>query len=437
MLGFNRWNLFRGLAAILCIAGIVSLAMAHFIPAPPTTVTIATAFKGSTFVFYAEKYREIFARSHVKLELRETNGAVDNLRLLQDPKSDVDIGFVSGGVSNGNPPPGLLSIGLMYNNAFWLFYRSTETLDSLSQLKGRRIAVGPEGSGTRFSAEQVLGAGGITSATAKFLPYGGTAAADALKDGKVDVAWVLGGTDAYGVKALLHTPDVRLMNIPLAEAFTRIFPGLVRLVLPQGVFDIEGNIPPNDVTLLATTNRLLIRENLHPEIVQLLLRTVSEVHGKQDIFQRAGEFPKQTDPEYPMAASAVDYYKNGPSFLQRHLPLWLGVHVQRAIGVLVAAIAISIPLFNLPPKLYRWFLDHHMRTLYRRLRIVEDAAQTELTIPQVVPLQAELEQIDRAARVLPRRHSDLFFILEHHITLTRTQLASRLVEMRNRVAKVG
>ena len=181
---------------------------------------------------------------------------------------------------------------------------------------------------------------------------------------------------------MLPTPDVRLMHIPMAEAFTRIFPGLVRLVLPQGVFDIEGNIPPNDVTLLATTNRLLIRDDLHPEIVQLLLRTVSEVHGKQDIFQRAGEFPTQTDPEYPMAASAVDYYKNGPSFLQRHLPLWLGVHVQRAIAVLVAAIAIGIPLLNLAPKLYRWFLDDHMRKLYRRLRTIEEASQTELTTPQ-------------------------------------------------------
>ena len=375
MLGLSRWSVFKGLAAILCVVGIVSFAAAYFIPAPPSTVTIATAFKGSTFVYYGKRYRDIFARSNVKLELRETNGAVENLSLLQDSKSGVDIAFVNGGVSKGSPPPGLLSIGLMYNNAFWIFYRSTATLERLTQLKGKRIAVGPEGSGTRFSAEQVLGAAGITSATATFLPYGGTAAADALKDGKVDVAWVLGGTDAAVVKALLHIPDVRLMNIPMAEAFTRIFPGLVRLVLPQGVFDIEGNIPPNDVTLLATTNRLLIRDDLHPEIVQLLLRTVSEVHGKQDIFQRAGEFPTQTDPEYPMAASAVDYYKNGPSFLQRHLPLWLGVHLQRAIAVLVAAIAIGIPLFNLAPKLYRWFLDDHMRKLYRRLRTIEEASQ--------------------------------------------------------------
>ena len=104
--------------------------------------------------------------------------------------------------------------------------------------------------------------------------------------------------------------------------------------------------------------------------------------------------------------------------------------------MLLAGGAIIYPLFNLAPKLYQWLLQDRMRRLYRRLRIVEEAAQRELTAPQVVSLQTELEDIDRTARVLPQRHSDLFFILEHHITLTRTQLASRLVEMRSRIAKV-
>jgi hypothetical protein len=248
---------------------------------------------------------------------------------------------------------------------------------------------------------------------------------------------VLGGTDAEVVKACLKIPDVRLMNFPMAEAFTRILPGLVRLVLPQGVFNIDGNIPPSDVTLLATTNRLLIRDDLHPAIVQLLLRTVMEVHGGQDIFQRVGEFPTSTDAEYPMAASAVDYYKNGPSFLQRHLPLWLSVHVQRAIAVLVAAIAIGIPLFNLAPKLYRWFLHDHMRKLYRRLRIIEEASQTELTTSQVVALQTELENIERAARILPRRHSDLFFDFNRHIESTRARLVLCLAEVQSQKTKVA
>src|SRR4029077_19954375 len=104
--------------------------------------------------------------------------------------------------------------------------------------------------------------------------------------------------------------------------------------------------------------------------------------------------------------------------------------------VLLAGGAIVYPLFNLAPKLYQWLLQDRMRRLYRRLRIVEEAAQTELTAPQVVSFQTELEDIDRAARVLPQRHSDLFFILEQHIILTRTQLASRLVEVRRQITKV-
>ena len=145
----------------------------------------------------------------------------------------------------------------------------------------------------------------------------------------------------------------------------------------------------------------------------------------------------QADPEFFIASAALDFYKNGSSFLNKYLPFWVVPHVLRLLAVLLAGGAIVYPLFNFAPKLYRWFLQNRMSSLYRRLRIVEEAAQTELTAPQVVSLQTELEGIDRAARILPQRHSDLFFILERHITLTRTQLAAHLVEARNQALKLA
>src|SRR5262252_9925750 len=154
MLGFSRWQLFKGLVLAAGIMGVVSLALAHFIPAPPSTVVMATAFKGSTFEYYGRQYRETFARSNVELELRETAGAVENLALLLDPKSDVEISLTPGGVSDGKHAPKLLSLGTVYNNPIWLFYSSSEPIDRLSQLKGKRIAVGPVGNATRLSAEK-------------------------------------------------------------------------------------------------------------------------------------------------------------------------------------------------------------------------------------------------------------------------------------------
>src|SRR5262249_8867200 len=158
-----------------------------------------------------------------------------------------------------------------------------------------------------------------------------TAAVEAMNDGKGDAVWIIGAPDATAVKSFLQNPNVPIMSLPMAEAFTRIFSELTRLILPQCVLDIDRKVPPKDVQLLGSTTHVLVRSDLHPEMVKLLLQTMLEVQGGSNIFQRVGEFPNGTDIEYPVAPAATDFYKNGPSFMQRHLPLWLSVHAQRAI----------------------------------------------------------------------------------------------------------
>ena len=163
MLGFSRWQLLKALAAIVGIVGTVSLALLYFIPSPPSTVTMATGNKGGVFEYYGRQYREIFARFNIELDLRETSGAGENVKLLQDPESGVQIGLVVGGLSDGKHAPGLLSLGTVGNAPFWFFYSSNEPFDRLSQFKGKRIAAGPVGSGVRFTAEKILGKAGLNS----------------------------------------------------------------------------------------------------------------------------------------------------------------------------------------------------------------------------------------------------------------------------------
>src|ERR1700727_1695807 len=135
MLGFSRWYLFGFFAAMLCIVAMVCVALSYFIPAVPLSVTLATGFKGSSFEAFGRRYQEILARSHVELTLRETSGALENLKLLQDPDSGVAAALVTGGISNGKEVPGVLSLGLIDNNPFWIFYMSEEPLERLSQLQ--------------------------------------------------------------------------------------------------------------------------------------------------------------------------------------------------------------------------------------------------------------------------------------------------------------
>ena len=235
--------------------------------------------------------------------------------------------------------------------------------------------------------------------------------------------------------ALLRDSRYHLMNFTEAEALTRIFPYLVRVVLPRGAIDLQRKLPISDTALIATTNVLMVRKEVHPAIGDLLAQAMSQAHGTPGLFQKAGEFPTETDPEYPMSQGARDFYKNGPSFLNWYLPFWMTNYAQRVIAVLVAVIAIVVPVFNYAPKVFLWFIHERVRRLYRRLRIVDRVLLSEPDTSEMKAIHAELESIVRAANIVPMRSSELFFELKSHIDRTRSNLTS--AEMRNRTARVA
>jgi hypothetical protein len=159
----------------------------------------------------------------------------------------------------------------------------------------------------------ILAAHGVNAENPSMLTLATPAAAKALKDGEADVFVLIIELNAPVVQALLRDPTVRLMSVTQAEAISRVYPFLTRLVLPQGVIDFEKNILANDVSLIADTQAVLARKTLHPELIYLLAQAISEEHRGAGVFQKAGDFPTVTDPEFPVAQNALDFYKNGPS----------------------------------------------------------------------------------------------------------------------------
>jgi TRAP-type uncharacterized transport system substrate-binding protein len=409
--------------------------MEYFNPAPPSTLTIAAGAKGGAYEFFAEQYREKLARAHVTLNISITGGTAENIRLIEDPKSGVQVAFVVGGASNSQQAPGLLSLGRVNYQIFWLFYRGPETLDHLTQLKGKRIGLGPEG----IVTTQVLAAAGVNSESATLSPVTGSAAVEALIDGRLDAIFLALASESSIIQPLLRDPNVRLMSVSETDALTRIFPYLVRLVLPQGVIDLERNIPPTDVNLIGTTNAVVVREDLHPEIIDLLAKTLVEVHGGSGIFQRVGEFPTPNDPEFAVADGAREFYKNGPTYLNKYLSYWTVSLMKKIIAVLLSCAVILVPFSNLAPKLTGWVVRDRMRHLYRRLRTVETDMQTDPTASQLDALQSELEEIEQSANNLsvPIRHSDLFFDLKIHINHVRERLGMRRAALPGEIRKVS
>jgi TRAP-type uncharacterized transport system substrate-binding protein len=439
MLGFNRWHLFTGLVAIFCIVGMSWLALDYLVPAPPSKFIIATGTINQTNDTVGQRYQEILARSGVKVERRFTNGSSDNLKLLNDPASGIQVGIVQGGVGSGNQSPDLLSLGRIAYQYFWIFYRATETLDDPRQLKGQRIALGLEGSGSRVVAEKLLGISGVTSENTTLLAFGSQSAVEALNNGKIDALIAVIAPDSPMLSSLLNNPNVRVMNLARAEALTRIFPFLVRLVLPQGAFDFEKNLPATDVTIVATTLNVLVRKEIHPALIDLLARTILEAHSTPGLFQKASDFPTLTDPEYPVAQNAIDFYKNGPTFLNRYLPFWMTTYVTRLLALLTTVVAIAIPVFSLAPKTYRGLVSFRLNQMYRRLRAIDASLHNEIATTDISLLETELASIDRSIHLLgvPMLHSDLFFNIQTHLDLVRVNLGLRRDRMKGQMVKAA
>lgn len=335
--------------------------------------------------------------------------------------------------------PGLLSLGRINYQIFCIFYRTTELLDDLTELKGKRIAAGTVGTGSRVVTEKILGISGVNSENSMLLPLTGQAAVNALIDGRADAAIIGLESDSPLFQSLLRDSRIRLLSVTRAEALTRFFPSLVRLVLPQGAIDFERKIPASDIVLYASTNAVLVRNDLHPAHISLLAQALVETHNKPGLFQRTGEFPTQTDPEFPMAESVVDFYKNGLPFLNKYLPYWMVPHILRLLAVVLAGGAIAFPLFSIAAGLLKWLVHFRMYSIYILLRKIDANWQKEVTASGASTLESQLAGIDREISALgdPNKVLDRLFDIKSRIDVVRHRLELRRAELQSSITKVA
>lgn len=394
-------------------------------PAPPETIALASGRAGSIFQATAERYRTILARNGVRLEIVPTEGSIDTLRRLAAPGSKVDVGFVQGGVASQGQPEKVVSLGSIFYSPVAIFYRAPKPIARLSELAGRSLAIGREGSGTRALAETLLRANGITAdGHTTLVDLEGDDAANALVRGSVDGA-ILTGDSASGanMRRLVQTEDIRMFDVTQADAYVRRFPFLSKLELPPGALDLGRNQPEKALTLVATTVELIARPDLHPALSDLLIEAAREVHGRPSLLQKAGEFPAPLEREYRMSDDAQRYYQSGKSFWYRHLPFWLASLVDRTL-ILLIPLALLLPALKLVPTLYVWRVRQRIYSRYGELMAIEREAFGEATPERRAELVKRLDAFE--ARVvnlrMPGWWAGELYALKAHIGFVRRRL---------------
>jgi TRAP-type uncharacterized transport system substrate-binding protein len=418
------------LSAVLLISLFTIFAVFWFFhSAPPRTIIITSGPEGSIFRRNAEKYGKILARNGVKLKILPSQGSQANINRLADPAFKVDIGFVQGGVAGVLDIDKLTSLGSVSYEPLFVFYRSARPLDLLSQLSGRRLAIGPQGSGTRSLALVLLAANGIE-------PGGATALVDldaedaekALLGNSVDAVFLMGDAASPQImRKLLQTPGIRLFDFMQADGYTRRIGYLNKLELPKGSIDFGKDIPTHNVSLIGPTVELIARADLHPALSDLLLEAAQEVHGKSGLFKRRGEFPAPLEHEFNISADASRYYKSGKSFLYRYLPFRLASLMNRIIVVAVPMVVVLLPGLRIIPALYRWRIKLRIYRWYRALLMLERDLIARLALEEREELLGRLDHIEEEVNKMkmPASFADQFYILRGHIDFVRDRLMKK------------
>lgn len=395
-------------------------------PAPPSRVVIATGRADGAYYQFAQQYRTRLAREGITLDVRETSGSVENIRLLEDPRSGVDLAFVQGGTGGQVKADTLWSLASLYFEPLWVFSRSAPGPTDLRELRGRRLAVGPEGSGTRVVALTLLAANGVSEATAHVLPLTGLEAVQALRRGAVDTVFLIGGAASPTVVEMLRSPGIALLGFPRADAYTKRFPFLTRLVLPAGGISLEANLPPRETVLLAPAATLVVRGDFHPALVDLVLATAAVIHGHRGMFEEAKQFPSPDFLEFPLLRDAERYHRSGPPFLARYLPFWAATLADR-VKVLILPLLVLVPLARLVPPAYRWRVRSKIIKRYRDVVEVDQVLTRRPSPTECAELLAHLDRIEDDVRGLrvPLGYADAHYHLRLHLDLVRRRVQER------------
>ncbi len=398
-------------------------------PNPPKRVTLATGPAQSAYEEFGKRYAKILTEDGIEVVLLPSQGSAHNLQLLREGKAD--LGFVQGGTSSygAEDQEALTSLGSLFVEPLWLFYREDTvkkakppgTLRSLTQLQGLRVNLGTPGSGVPNLMGKLLESNRIDIASLRISNLDQTPATVAFLGGELDAIVFASAPESLMVQMLLQTPGVKLMDFTQSEAYSKRFTFLSTARLPQGVVDLAGNVPPDDVSLVATTTSLIARSTTHPALVQLFAQAGNVIHSPAGWFKSAREFPNRDNNELPISKEAELAIKNDAPLLQRYLPFWVANLVERMWLVMGIIIAVLLPLSRIVPPLYEFRVRSRIFKWYGQLRDIESRMDSN---GENTALLGELDRLEaRAEKItVPLSYTDELYALRSNIHLVRKKL---------------
>jgi len=343
----TEWPLF-----LLMFSGI-ALLITISEPLPPRNVYMAVGQPGSSFEQLGNKFKPYFEAEGITLHLVNTDGYTGSMRDVSDPKSKVTAAISLAGISPKERYPNLQTLGSIEYVPLWLFHLGDEldTRSVLTTFLDKKVAIGPEGSGTAILTDRLLS---LTELDIKQAPnilhISDAEATQKLINGEIFAMFIADAENGPNMRQLIKRDDIRPFNFEYAQAISKKLPFLIPVTLPKGALDLKQRRPAQNINMLATTATLLINKDTHPAIQHIFMIGAELVsRDLEPLFSDPNFFPAYLDHSVPLSPIASRYYEHGAPILKDKLPLWLVSYLDKMWLLLVGAFAVIFPIFKLFP----------------------------------------------------------------------------------------
>ena len=418
---------------ILIIIGLVI----YLRPFPERQVYFLSGYPGSDWAAIANNTKEILAKNDIEMSVINTEGAIENVMELNDPKNKANAGFTYGLALHDSELNDIYSLGSVQYEPVWILYNSKKVrqIESLQDLAKYKIGIGPSKSGSHRIAKKIFELAQVhVSGNPHFVSDTVYNIQSKLKNGEID-AIVLVSTNVDAVtQDLLRHPNIEIFNFKNAAAFSRQNNSFVTLSLPADSVSIANHIPPKDVTLLATTTSLVVKKDMHPDLQLALLMAAKEVNRNSHnlFFAKRNEFPAYRDPLITISPVAQRFYDYGPPHAMRHLPYWLAGLIDRAWILLLTIFAVFYPIskLNIHLRKFRFRLKEipHYKKL---LEIERKLLQSPVSVNEKYEMLRELDRINAHAisSDVPITEEAAYFNFLNAIFLLKVKIRDSLNEV--------
>lgn len=398
-------------------------AVANLHALPPNEVVISGGSPEHSYGRLAQRYAEQLERMGIHTEITYAANETDAFAQLGNAKDPVSVGFAN--TVYAGTAAQVEALAVIGQEPIWSFSTFNGPA-SLANAKGLRVAVGPNNASTANAARLLLAHAGVKADDIRFDALGGMAAAEALVEGRVDMVFQVAGEDSPAVQMLTRTGSMQMLGVENAGSLSSQERPLQLLLLPQGVIELRGDVPPRDLTLASLQTHLLVKSNVHPALQRALLLAAVEIHEEPTFLQRHGQFPSFRGSDFKLSAVARAYSLGSRPVLETLLPYGTAQWAALLLFAVFPILAFTLFVLAWIPKLFDWRINSGLNHFYGELKFLENE-MVAVAADNPIALKGLLERLDsieqQVVRMdLPDAYSERWYTLREHLATARDSL---------------